>query len=309
MKNTIAFIIGILAIVAGAGFLISGLQDRVDEAEFAEMMNLARIETARQVPIIVQVPDDKVAYDRQQFMRKHLELIGAALKAHPKQKSEDKFILDLEEKAKKGEKDKAKTAEYRERYDYVKKVWTDKLKDGSYKTALTGQDKGIRIDILDIKQSNDGGQQGMRMDVLIWGAVKEQFTAGGLEMQSVIELEELEKSGKNKGKPKQGIVKVNGSALPYVLVDEPWKWIPEWPPGVMVGYYIGLPLFHPKAAKYNFTLDFSQRSQGGTVIPVSIKWKDLPVDPAVRGAPGSQWDAEVGEASDEELKEAGIPVE
>ena len=309
MKNTIAFIIGILAIVAGAGFLISGLQDRVDEAEFGQELNAARIDTARQVAIVVQSPEDKIGYDRQQFVRKHLELVDAAFKKHPKQKKEDKFILDLEEKAKKGEKDKAKTAEFRERYDYVKKIWTEKLKDGSYKPVLSAQDHGVRIDVLDMKQSNDGGQQGIRMDVLIWGAMKEQFTAGGLEIQSIVELDELEKSGKNKGKPKQGIVKVNGSALPYVLVDEPWKWIPEWPPGVMVGYYVGLPLFHPKAAKYNFTLDFTQRTQGGSIIPISIKWKDLTVDPAVRGAPGSQWDAEVGEASDEELKEAGIPVE
>lgn len=309
MKNTIAFIVAILAIVAGAGFLILGLQERVDETEFERELNTARTETARQVPILVQVPEDKLGYDRQQFMRKHRELVGAAVKAHPKQQTEDKFILDLEEKAKKGEKDKAKTAEYRERYDFVKKIWNDKLKDGTYKPALSAHDKGIRIDVLDIRPSNDAGQPGLRMDVLIWGAIKDQFAAGGLEMQSVIELEELETTGPHKGKPKQGIVKINGSALPYVLVDEPWKWIPEWPPGVMVGYYVALPLFHPKAAKYNLTLDFTQRSQGGSVIPTSLKWKDLAVEPALRGAPGSQWDAEVGEASDEELKEAGIPVQ
>jgi hypothetical protein len=309
MKNTIAFIIGILAIVAGAGFLISGLQDQVDEALFNQKLNAVRVDTARQVAVVVQSPEDKIGYDRQQFVRKHLEALAVAYKDHPKQKKEDKFILDLEEKAKKGEKDKAKTAEFRERYDYVKKIWNEKLKDGAYKPALSGYDHGVRIDILDMKQSNDGGQQGMRMDVLIWGPIKEQFTAGQLEMQAVVELDELETKGKNKGKPKQGIVKVNGSALPYVLVDEPWKWIPEWPPGVMVGYYAGLPLFHPKSTKYNFNLGFNQRTQGGTVIPVDIKWKDLPVDPGVRGAPGSQWDAEVGEASDEELKEAGIPVE
>src|SRR5687768_7725100 len=131
MKNTVAFIIGILAIVAGAGFLISGLQDRADEAEFMQKLNAVRVETARQLPIFVQAPDDKVNYDRQQFVRKHLEALQAVYKDHPKQKKEDKFILDLEEKAKKGEKDKAKTAEYRERYDYVKKIWNEKLKDGS----------------------------------------------------------------------------------------------------------------------------------------------------------------------------------
>lgn len=306
MKNMLAFIVGIGVLAIGGAYLIFGLQDRADAAEMRELVSAARLETARQVPILIQAPEDKIGYDRQQFMRKHRDAIAEAYKKHPSAKpKDDQFILDLEEKAKAGNKDKAKTAEYRERYDYVKKIWNDQLKDGGYKAALSAQDHGLRLDILSMKPSNDGGQQGIRMDVLIWGGIKEQLTAGQLEIQSVVELDEKDRHGK----PKEGIVKVNGSALPYVLVEKPWEWIPEWPPGVMVGYYVGLPLFHPKAAKYNFTIGFTQRTQGGTIIASDMKWKDLPVDPSVRGAPGSQWDAQVGEASDEELKAAGIKVQ
>jgi hypothetical protein len=135
---------------------------------------------------------------------------------------------------------------------------------------------------------------------LFWGTVKDQFNAGPLEIKSAIDVEDPKHPG---GKPKLGVVKVDGTATPYFLVDRPWQWIPEWPPGVMVGWYQDLPLFHPKAEKYTWTMGFSMRDQGGTVVPVELKWKDLPVDPAVKGAPGSSWDAPVEAVDDEQLKQ------
>ncbi len=303
MKNTFAFIVGALVLVAGGLYIVLGLQDRAEEAEMWRDINDARTETARQLPIFIQAADDKIGYDRQQFMRKHLDRIEEAFKKYPGQKpKEDAFILDLEEKAKAGKKDKAKTAEYRERYDYVKKVWNDYLKTGTYKPVLTGYSHGIRMDILSMKQSNDGGQQGIRMDVLFYGPVKDQFTAGPLSIKSAIEVDDP----KHPNKPKVGLMKVDGTATPYVLVDKPWEWIPEWPPGVMVGYYIGLPLFHPKASKYNFEMHFNTRDEGGSTIPVDFAWKDLPVDPSIRGAPGSSWDAPVEAVDEEQLKEEGL---
>jgi hypothetical protein len=311
VKNILPFLVGLLAIVAGAGYLISSTQTRAERAEFDAALHAARVDTARQVPILIQSPDDKIGYDRQQFMRKHLDALEPLQKKpeYANYIKEDAFILDMEEKAKKGEKDKARTAEYRQRFDYVKQVWDSQLKEGAYKPVLSGYQNGFRMDITSMKQANEAGQQGIRMDAIIWGAVKEQITFSTIELQSVIELDEKETSGKRKGEPKQGIVKINGAGPPYIYVDEPWKWVPAWPPGVSVGYYVGLPLFHPTAAKFTLTMTFQLRSQGGTVTPVELVWKDIPVDPALRGAPGSPWDADVGEASDEELKEAGIPVE
>jgi hypothetical protein len=304
VKNTFAFIIGALVLVAGGIYIVMGLQDRAEKAELWSAINEARTETARQLPIFIQAPDDKQGYDRQQFVRKHIDLMEAAYKAHPGAKpKEDDFINEMEAKAKEGKKDKAKAAEYRERFDYVKKIWNDYLKAGTYKPVLTAYDHGIRMDILEMKQSNDGGQQGVRMDVLFYGPVKDQFTAGPLSIKSAIEIPDEKHPN---AKPKLGLVKVDGTATPYVLVDKPWEWIPEWPPGVMVGYYINLPLFHPKASKYSFEMSFSTRDQGGSVIPVDFKWKDLPVDPAIRGAPGSSWDAPVEAVDEEQLKEEGL---
>ena len=129
MKNTVAFILGALVLVAGGLYVVFGLQDRADAAELWRAVEAARLETARQVPILIQAPEDKIGYDRQQFMRKHLDALEAAYKAHPNMKpKEDAYITDLEDKAKEGKKDKAKTAEYRERYDYVKKIWNEQLR-------------------------------------------------------------------------------------------------------------------------------------------------------------------------------------
>ena len=304
MKNTVAFIVGALVLVIGGAWLILQQKDEAEKARLKADIAEARVDTARQVPFLIQAPDDKIGYDRQQFVRKHIDAIEAAYKAHPDQKpKDDEFITSLEDKAKEGKKDKAKTAEYRERFDYVKKIWNDYLKTGSYKPVLSAYANGVRMDILSMKQSNDGGQQGIRMDALFYGPVKDQFTAGSLEIQSAIEVDDDKHPG---AKPKVGIMKINGSATPYVMVEKPWEWIPEWPPGVMVGYYVGLPLFHPKAQRYNFTMDFTARDQGGTTMPIEFKWKDIPVDPSVRGAPGSSWDAPIEAVDEEQLKESGL---
>jgi hypothetical protein len=299
VKNTVAFIIGAVVLVIGGAWLILQQKDEAEKAKLQREIAEARVDTARQVPILIQAPEDKIGYDRQQFVRKHLDAVEAAYKAHPDQKpKEDEFINQLEDKAKEGKKDKAKTAEYRERYDYVKKIWNDYLKTGSYKPVLSAYSNGVRMDILSMKPGPDG----FRMDVLFWGTMKDQFNGGELEIQSAIEVDD----DKHPGKPKLGIMKINGSASPYVTVDKPWEWIPEWPPGVAVAWYQGLPLFHPKATRYNFTMSFTARDQGGTTIPIEFKWKDLPVDPAVRGTPGSSWDAPIEAVDEEQLKESGL---
>src|SRR5205823_11899695 len=103
----VACIVGAVVLVLGGLYLISGLQDRADKAELWRDINEVRVDTARQVPILIQAPEDKLGYDRQQFNRKHIDAIEAAYKAHPSAKpKDDEFIASLEDKAKEGKKDK-----------------------------------------------------------------------------------------------------------------------------------------------------------------------------------------------------------
>ena len=54
MKNTIAFIVGALVLVAGGMYIVSGLQERAERAEMWQAIESARLDTARQVPFLIQ---------------------------------------------------------------------------------------------------------------------------------------------------------------------------------------------------------------------------------------------------------------
>lgn len=311
MKNTIAFIVGALAIVAGAGFLISQTQDRAEAAELAQAISAAQLETVRQVAALTPAPDDKVGYDKQQAIRKHEEAIEALRKKYASRMKPDAFIEEMEAKASAGQKDKAKTAEYRTRYDYAKQMFTDYVKVGNYKPILTGESHGVRFDVVSIKSSNEGGEDALRWDVIIWNAPpKDQLALQNIEVESVLHFAEMETSGKRRGQPKRTVTKMNlAPAMPYVLLDKPWDWMPEWPMGVMAGYYVNIPKFDSRTDRAYITLTGQMRTAGGTTIPLEMKWKNVKIDGSWKGTPGGKWDdPAIQPLSDEDLKEQDVDL-
>lgn len=312
MKNSIAFIIGMLAIAAGAGFLITQTQDRAESSELAQGIASAQLETLRQVQALTAAPDDKVGYDKQQAVRKHAEAIDALRKKYPTKMKPDAFIEEMEAKANAGQKDKAKTAEYRQRYDYAKQVFNDYLKGGNAKPVFTGESHGVRIDVMSIKPSNEGGEEGMRWDILIWGGPpKDQLQIQSIEIGSVVHFPENETSGKRKGQPKRTVVRQTmAPAMPYVLLDKPWEWMPDWPMGVMAGYYVGIPKFDSRTDRAFFTLNGQVRTIGGTTIPLTMKWDQVKVESSWKGSPGGKFDTpDLQALDDEQLKEEGVEME
>ncbi len=309
MKNLVAFVLALLAIVAGAMWMVFQQKDRADTFDLERELAQIQKETFRQAALIANSPDEKFAYDRQQLVRKHVEAVDALRKRYPEQMKPDAFINRMEEKAKEGAKDKAKTAEYRARYDYLKEMWDNHLKGGNFKPIFGGVSNGVRFEVASIKKSNDGGQDGLRWDVFIYGAPpKDQLQLNNFHMDTWVEFPENETSGKRKGQPKRAAYKADLQPfLPYVLVDKPWEWMPEWPAGVMVGYYVGIPKFDSRAKKVDMSLEGGLRTNGGTIIPLSMKWKQFPVDDSWKG-PSSADEPTLRPLSDEDLTEQGMTL-
>ena len=309
MKNTIAFLLALAAVAAGSLFLISSLKDELDEAQYKSAVLAARAEFVRQANLVNVGPDDRVIVDRAQLMKKHLATFDAIYKEHPSQKKVDGYILEREQKAKKGDKDQATTAELRTRYDYLKKQWEGTFKQGSYKPVLTGYQNGVRLDLLSVEKSNEGGSPVLRFDVALWGAIKDQISFGPMEIQFVREKKETDPRGREKVKKILAKITSPGGA-PNILIEKPWEWIPEFPANVMVGYWMGIPQLPPDAAKMTMTLELTVRTAGGTSLPVKLEWKNVDVDNNWRSSTAGDWDkVEAQEASAEELKAAGIEVE
>lgn len=309
VKNLLAFVLALLAVVAGGLFMVFQQKDRADQFDVERDLSVIQGQTMRQMGLIAHSPDDKFAYDRSQVVRKHVEAIAELRKKYPEAVKQDSFIEAMEEKAKLGSKDKAKTAEYRARFDYVKEMWDSHMKSGNFKPLFAGQSNGVRFEVASIKKSNDGGTEGLRMDVFIYGAPpRDQLALNNLHIDTWVEFADKETSGKRKGQPKRSVYKADLQPfLPYVLVDKPWEWMPEWPAGVMVGYYVGVPLWDSRSTTADLTLTGQLRTMGGTVIPLEMTWKRMSLDAAWKGAPGSKSDdPALVPLSDEDLKEQGV---
>lgn len=306
MKNLIAFAIILGALVAGGGFLISQQQAEMEASEFQRKLHAVQLGTARQIQATIQVPDDRIKFEQHNLVGQHTKKVEEITRSHPEQNEPDHYIVEREKAAKEGKKDRAKVAEHRERYDYLKERF-EVLKQG-YEAKLTKYSNGMRFDIVDIKPVVVEGKKSLQMDLFVWGPPEGQVTFADMEFQFVRELEVEERGRK---KTVQTLAKISGSGPPFIFHENAHEWIYEWPPGVAVGHYLGLPLLAPDATKLTYTLNLSVRSGAGTSVPVELKWENIPVDPSWRAPEGSpEWaDVEVKEASDEELKAAGIAVD
>lgn len=311
VKNLLAFVLALLAILGGGLAMVFQQKSRADDFDAAGQLAEIQRDTMRQVALLAHSPNEKFGYDRAQTVRKHVEAVKELRTKYPEQLKEDAFIEGMEARAREGATDKAKAAEYRARYDYVKEMWESHLKAGSFKPLFAGVSNGVRFEVVNVKKSNDGGSEGLRWDVFIYGAPnKDQFSLNNFHIDTWVEFDEKETSGKRRGEPKRSLYKADLQPfLPYVLVDKPWEWLPEWPAGVMVGYYVGIPQWDSRATVADLSLTGQLRTMGGTIIPIEMSWKKMAIEGAWKGTAGGKFDdPNLVPLSDDDLKEQGVTL-
>lgn len=302
MKNFLSFLIILVALAAGAGFMVFQREAMIDELTYEKKLQEQRVNFARQAALTIQTPEECYSFDRNQLVADHVAAVERIWRQHPEQANPDQFIEKREAAAKEGKKDKARVAEYRESYDYLRERF-GVLKAG-YKPVLTAFNNGVRYDIVAMSKTNAGGKESLRWDLFVWGAAPGQLTFGGIEIQFLREIKEVDARGKEK--VKKAIAKVTGQGPPFIFHENAWEWIPEWPPVVSVGHYQGLPLFPADATKFTLKLDLTVRTAQGTTMPVELKWENVEVSPSWRAPEGALFEADVMPATDEELEAAGI---
>jgi hypothetical protein len=305
MKASLPFVFIILVIIGIAGYLIDDLQGQVSKAQYDAEVQKLRVDFAMQAPFSRQVEGDTLAFEQTESIKAHVKGFKALFKKYPTLHREDEFILDMEDGAATGKKDKAKTAQYRERYDYLKEMWGG-LSGGSYKPLVSGVDKSLRVDLVRAKPVNQDGKSSLRMDMTYWGPVAGQINFGAITINILRDGEYADERGRLK--KVKSIMKFEGSGAPYVLVDKGHEWIKEFPPTVMVGYYL-FPLFPPDATHYTIDMSYSVRAVSGGNVNATVRWENLEVPPTWKGPKDPQWDEEPKESEEEELKEAGFVEE
>jgi hypothetical protein len=193
---------------------------------------------------------------------------------------------------KKGKKPaKTDDGDVRKEYFELTKATFDAMKDGHYAPAFTGTANSLRLDLLKLAKRTDG-QKGFRVDLVLWGAQRQldkQTQAAGNTISRMNTAASF--SGLNfrffdeKGKV-AAEMPVTGD--PEIKVDYPERWIAEFPPQAVVGYYT-LPPLPANATKMELTMSVTSRSSSGSEIPASFKW-EIPVEADWKLAPGETWE-------------------
>jgi hypothetical protein len=314
MKSLIPFLIVIGLLGGGGAMLYIELQTKFDAAEYDAKLKEQRLKFAQHSVFTRSVADDQVAFERGRLMDWHVKAIKKIAKEHPESSKELRFMDNLKVKAEKDKKAKAKLATYQERYAWLDGVWQDTLKRGDYEPLLTQAKNGVRYDVVNILPvaGKSAGKKALQMDLLLWGPVKEHVGFGALTIQFVREIETTDKRGKIK--KKVALVKIEGGGPPEILHPsgsnpDPAKWIDAWPPGVMVGYFRGLPLFPHDATKFSLKMELQIRTYAQATTTVEFEWKNIEVKPEWKAPEGETFDAQVTEASEAELEAAGIKID
>ena len=229
-----------------------------------------------------------------------------------------------EKPVKKGNDDEV----WKEAYELVKMHWQN-WAQGHYDIKLTSGKESVRLDILDIKPDNFGGQKGLRADFVMWGAFSEFHGAAcnGMEITiyftedewkkahptpeeveaAKIAKEEADKKAKKKRKRKgkkeekkeeaQKILgrEVRGECNPVIPIRYPFNFVPNFPPEAFISYF-QLPIFPAEATFIDIKYNMAFSGRAGTKNFV-INFDKIKVDNSWKLAPGQEWKAQTIEQS------------
>lgn len=268
-------------ILAGAWFLLDKSESDRDWAELQAKLSEQRLAFAMQLPAYVTVPPERSKLDRSQLMTWHRSAIERIVGEHPKHADRLDYLKKVERWVDEGKKSADEAKLSRDRYAWLKGEWDNTMKTASYEPVLSGTNGAMKLDIVKLAPfvPPNGGPAGLRMDMLLWGAAKDQVTFSSMEITTLREVE------KPDGKKIRVVEQTSTNSPPNVIHPSgpnpaPMDWITEWPPGVSAGYYIGLPKFPADATKYTLRMNIQSRTHGGTSVGGTIEWKaqDVPAE-------------------------------
>jgi hypothetical protein len=186
---------------------------------------------------------------------------------------------------KKGGGDDALKGQY---YELTKSVF-DSLKEGSYSPVLTSNSNSLRLDIYKLGRDKGGK---LRFDLVLWGAQrkleKEAQAAGNTISRmltactfTAMNFKFIDEKGKVMGE-------MNVTGDPEIKVDYPERWIEEFPPQAVIGFYELDPL-PAEPVKMQLEMTVTSRSGTGSDIPGSFKF-EVPIDPSWKLGQGEKWE-------------------
>jgi predicted membrane protein len=83
MKNFLSFLIILVALAAGAGFMVFQREAMIDELTYEKKLQEQRVNFARQAALTIQTPEERYSFDRNQLVADHVAAVERIWRQHP----------------------------------------------------------------------------------------------------------------------------------------------------------------------------------------------------------------------------------
>ncbi len=190
-----------------------------------------------------------------------------------------------------------------EGYKMVREAY-DTLMAASWKPILSAKGGGeTRLDIYEMHRGRDDeGNPILEGKFFFWGIEDTtHMTWGQLALRYWGKSTEQVKEGRKmvEQEVEKVLGKAEGDAQPTVFIQNPNKYVADFPSYVAIGY-IWFPVMPREAFAVDIEYSYTAKI-GGANVDSDLKWEKLPIPAAWQLKEGEVWDADVIEATEDEI--------
>lgn len=301
-------LLAVVVVVAGI-FMVSNYSGKMDAYEFQSEVQRLKQEFIERGSFARHLGEGRSKDWRDEsraLIRWYFDELNGAYNRHPDQR---KRVTGLEALKRDKEKGKIKDADwssYEEWYKLTEQAFTT-LKDGKYDFVFGGSAEGLRLDVMSVTGATNPTtkEKALKVDFAVWGAPrrieKEQVSGSSKIVTRIIVPITFKQIGFRFIDDKGSIAaEMSGGAEPYQKIQDPERWVEDFPPGILFGTWY-FDVFPHEAVKAEVNLEIDGRGQAGSDIPANFKW-ELPLKDDWKLREGEVFKAETMEMPEEYIK-------
>ncbi|MFH1810968.1 MAG: hypothetical protein ABIJ09_19665 [Pseudomonadota bacterium] len=304
MKRFLAFFVVVVAFGAALGAAFVSFKTKLTEQRLLVAKSVVDMEFMNKLTATRMVPGNGYKGDMSILLSNYGQSLDRLYKdpEFALLRDDDLVRKLYQEEHKKGRKDDRTLQQVTERIDYTQAAYKE-IANGDYRPMVSAQADGLRVDLYAWQKAPVDGQDRLQVKVVIVGGDPEALTFGHIEMKMGIKsFVEKKVKGQMVKEEVLKLAKISGGGSPNTLIKDPRKWMPDFPPGIQIGFY-DFPLFPSTATEVQLTMGFGIRTIGGNQLSPELKFDPIVIDSSWKLPPGASWEAEEVEGTEEELAE------
>ncbi len=288
-KSTLLVGVGVILLAALGFVAYTQIEAAKDEGARQQSIDQVRREYLERATLALTMVDPgRYEEERRALFKWYLNALTTHYNKYPEHLDYARFEKELSRMG--GDK----AAPYEKRYQIIKSFW-EMISAGKYIPVFTAHDQGLRFDIYRMETTTLDGEPAVRLHFALYGVqrqwTEEQSNSGRLlRMRVNARYEEFRVDGRDEaGKPK--LEMSLGSGEPF-NINHPERFIEEFPPAMVVGYYEIPRIPEVAALEMNFQIGTRSVVSGQEVLG-NFVWKMAEMPDELKLPAGREWkDAE-----------------